>query len=355
MPALHTRRAFLGTVGATASLLAGCTESQAGQTPDTGGTAGPTETSGSQANSDTTLRIAWVPIFPNMQHFVMQEQGYYDELGATVETTEFSSGPAAVKAFAADEVDVAMFGITPAMVLTSKGKDADVLAANSRNGFKLLATESFADRFDAEGVAAFEAFEEENNRKPRWGTAPDGSVPDILTRYWLEADLEAGATDDVVSKQKVPPAKTPQTIEAGDIDGTTVQEPFATRIADLDGVREIAWSGDVLPDHPVTAPFVANRVPDAVKRAFVEQHVRATEFIASDPMAAARDAATVIGVDEGLAERAMESKASDFLSNPHEVADQAAAMSEFVAQVGNIPEPMAADTIFDVSVYDDVA
>ena len=82
----------------------------------------------------------------------------------------------------------------------------------------------------------------------------------------------------------------------------------------------------------------------------------ATEFTADSPDAAAAHAASVIGsgVGEDLATAAMDSKASDFLSDPHAIADQAATMGEFVADVGNIDEPVATENLFAFDPYDTV-
>ena len=43
-----------------------------------------------------------------MQHFVMQEEGYYDELSVDVTVERFSNGPSLVKAFASGDTDVAI-------------------------------------------------------------------------------------------------------------------------------------------------------------------------------------------------------------------------------------------------------
>ncbi|ADQ68731.1 CmpA/NrtA family ABC transporter substrate-binding protein [Halogeometricum borinquense] len=333
-----SRRETIAAAGAGLAALSGCT----------------TVLGSGQENSEQ-LHVGWVPIYPNVQHFVMSERDYYAELDAELSTTEFSSGPAAVKAFAAGDLDIGFFGVTPAMVLTDNGVDADVLVANSKNGFKMIATDGFADRYDDDGGDAFQSYTADHGTKPIWGTAPDGSVPDIITRYWIERDLEAGATTDVVNKAKVPPAKTPQAAQSGDIVGTTVQEPYATLVAEMDGYRQIEWSGTVLPDHPVTVAFVANSVSNELKRGFVEQHIRATNAVYDDPTGAAQDAAAVLGLDEALAERAMQSKAAAFLSDPHEITSQSETMSKFVAEVGNIDGAMSAAELFDVSVYDTVA
>jgi len=308
------------------------------------------------AGSLDAVTVAYVPIYPNMQHYVLSEEGYYDDVPADVTVERFSTGPSVVKAVASGDVDVALFGITPAMVLVDRGTEAGVLAANSRNGFKLMATTEVVDLYEREGPATFERFERERGRRVRFGAPPDGSVPDIVLRYWIEEDLGVGETESVVDKSTIPPARAVQTIQSGDIDATIIQEPFATIIGQDDGFGELAWSGTVLEDHPVTVLFANQRVIDAgdVAQSLVEQHVAATEFTTESPDAAAAHAASVIGsgVSEDLAETAMRSRAADFLSNPHAVTDQAATMGEFAASVGNIDEPVATEDLFAVEAYD---
>jgi NitT/TauT family transport system substrate-binding protein len=46
----------------------------------------------------------------------------YDDIPVPVETERFSSGPSVVKAFASDEIDLVLFGITPSMVLVDKNQ-----------------------------------------------------------------------------------------------------------------------------------------------------------------------------------------------------------------------------------------
>ena len=311
---------------------------------------------GQGGGSLDSVTVAYVPIYPNMQHYVMEQEGYYEDVPTDVTIERFSSGPSVVKAFASGDVDVALFGITPAMVLVDKGTNAGILAANSRNGFKIMGTTELADLYEQEGAATFERFEEEQGRKVRFGAPPDGSVPDIVLRYWIQEDLDVGEMDSTINKSKVPPAKAVQTIQSGDIDATIIQEPFATIISQADGFGELAWSGNILDNHPVTVLFANQRVldDDEVAQSLVEQHVAATEFTGNSPDAAASHAASVIGsgVSEDLATAAVDSKASEFISDPHAITDQAATMGEFVANVGNIEEPIATEDLFAFDPYD---
>jgi len=286
----------------------------------------------------------------------MEQQGYYDELPIEVSVERFSSGPNVVKAFASGDVDVALFGITPAMVLVEKGTAAGVLAANSRNGFKIMASTEVVDRFKQDGGAAFDSFERDTGRKLRFGAPPDGSVPDILARYWIEQDLGLGAMASVIAKSTIPPTKAVQTVQSGDVDATIIQEPFATIIGQNDRFSEVTWSGDILENHPVTVLFANQRVIDApeVAQSLVDQHVRATEFVADSPEAAAVDAASVIGsgVSDDLASEAIGSRASEFVSDPHSITDQTSTMAEFVADVGTIAEPIPTADLFAFEAYD---
>ena len=303
-----------------------------------------------------SVAVAYVPIYPNMQHYVMEQEGYYEDLPVDVTIERFSSGPSVVKAFAGGDIDVALFGITPAMVLVDKGTDAGVLAANSKNGFKVMGTTELADLYEREGAATFGRFEEENGRKVRFGAPPDGSVPDIVLRYWIRAALDVGEMESVVDKSKVPPAKAVQAIQSGDVDATIIQEPFATIIGQDDGFGELAWSGTILENHPVTVLFANQQVLDDsdVARSLIEQHIAATEFTGDSPDAAAAHAASVIGsgVSENLATAAMDSRASDFLSDPHAITDQAATMGEFATDLGNVEEPVATADLFAFDAYD---
>ncbi|SFR91106.1 NitT/TauT family transport system substrate-binding protein [Halomicrobium zhouii] len=303
-----------------------------------------------------SITVAYVPIYPNMQHYVMEREGYYDELPVDVTIERFSAGPSVVKAFASGDVDVAHFGITPAMVLVDRGTDAGILAANSRNGFEIVATSGFVDRYERAGPAAFEGFEREHGRKVRFGVPPDGSVPDVVLRYWIQEDLGVGEMESAITTSTVPPAKAVQTIQSGDVDATIVQEPFTTIIGRDEGFGELVWSGDVLANHPVTVLFANERVIDdgEVSQALVERHVAATEFTTDSPDDAAAHAASVIGsgVSRDLAETAMDSRASEFLSDPHAITDQAATMGAFVADVGNVDEPVATEDLFAFGPYD---
>lgn len=356
----QTRRRFLAS-GAAATIgtvgLAGCLGGGTGSVGSggAGNTASNNSTGGDSAPNQLT--VGYVPIYPNMQHFIMQKEGYYDSLPAEVTVQRFPSGPTVVKALAGGAVDSALFGITPSMVLIAKGTNASVLAANSRNGFRFMATNAFADLYAKKRADAFSAYERQHGRQLAVAVPPAGSVPDIILRYWITRDLGLGELNSVINRQTLAPAKVPRAIQAGEIDATMIQEPYATVIERAQGFSGVVWSGNILTGHPVTVLFVRNSVSKNVAKHLVEQHIKATRFVHENPKKAAKDAAAVIGsgLSTELARAAMESWASDFLSNPHEVSKEAATMAQFVEKVGKTKSVVSPEELFDYSVYDAVS
>ncbi|QDX41470.1 ABC transporter substrate-binding protein [Salarchaeum sp. JOR-1] len=328
----------LGAVGLTA--LAGCT----------GG------------SSDQSLSVAYMPIYPDMQHFVMEREGYYESLDAEVDATEFSDGPSIVQAYATGDYDVALFGIVPAMIVADKTGFAKVTAANIQNAMKILARDEFAAMYEQQGADAFAAWAEETGEKFTFGTFPPGSVPDILLRYWLKEELGLDPERDVNIRSLGGAGPVRQALAAGQIDGTSIMEPVPTLANARDmGYASIAWAGDFMPGQPAAVAMMhddlrTNRT--SLAKSFIEQHIRATEFTAVNPDAAAAHASSVIGPDvlpENIARRAMASKASDFISNPHKIESGARTFAAYAHRLGKIRQKLTIDQLFDYSLYDGVS
>ncbi|MFB6092895.1 MAG: ABC transporter substrate-binding protein [Haloquadratum sp.] len=341
-----SRRQFLQTTAATSAAglagVAGC----AG-----GGTGG----------SLDEIRVAYMPIYPDMQYFVMDQEGYLDELSATVEGEVFSDGPSIVQASATGDFEVMMFGIVPAMIVMDKGIPSKITAANIQNAMEILAHDDFAAIWEeaSSGAEAFDRFEKARGRKFTFGTFPPGSVPDILLRYWLSevVGVDPASAVNITPLGGAGPVR--QALLAGEIDGTSIMEPVPT-IAEVKGApyQSIAWAGDFMPGQPAAVTLMHDRLREdnpEQARAFVRQHRRATTFAEENPDRAARDASAVIGpstLPEKIAREAMDSRASDFITDPHKIADGAAVFSEYAAQLGKIGEPLSNEQLFDFGVYD---
>jgi len=138
-----SRRSFLAAAGGAATVgLAGCLGG------DDGGL--------------NELTVAHMPIYPDLQWYVMEGEGYFSEIDAEITGREFTDGPSIVQAIGGGDIDVAMFGIVPAMIVIDRDIPAQVTAANIREPMGIMAEESFHETFEAEGGDAFATWAEEN-------------------------------------------------------------------------------------------------------------------------------------------------------------------------------------------------
>ncbi|SDX87200.1 ABC transporter substrate-binding protein [Halobellus clavatus] len=346
-----SRRRVLRSAGAISAVgltgVAGCT---GGGASGSGGDGGLEE-----------ITVAYMPIYPDMQYFIMEQEEYFDELSATVSGEVFSDGPSIVQASATGDFDVMMFGIVPAMIVMDKGIPSKITAANIQNAMQILAHDDFAAMWaDASsGAEAFARFEEERGRKFTFGTFPPGSVPDILLRYWLAEIVGVDPETDVNVTALGGAGPVRQALLAGEIDGTSIMEPVPT-IAEINDApyQSIAWAGDFMPGQPAAVTLMHDRLREdnpEQAAAFVEQHQRATTFANENPEEAAQHASTVIGESSlpvETARRAMDSRASDFITDPHKIADGAQVFSEYAEQSGKTSEVLSNDAMFDFGVYD---
>lgn len=340
-----TRRGYLsGLATAGAIGLAGCSALGGGSNID-------------------TLRVAHMPIYPDIQSHIMLEEGYFDELPVDVETKLFSDGPSIVQASATGDFDVMMLGIVPSLVVIDRGIPTKVTAANLVDPMLIMGTNEFAQQYESAGADAFAAFEEENGETFEFGTFPPGSTPDITLRYWLIEELGLDPESDVNIRSLGGAGPVRQALLSGQIDGTSMIEPVPTIAKRRDaGYTDLDWSGDFFPGgQPGAVALMHERIyedaPD-VAEAFVEQHIRATEFVDENPDGAAEATVSVIG-EESLsfddARAALDSKAANFISDPHEIEEGTGIFAEWTERVGQTDATLTTEEIFDFRHYDNVA
>jgi NitT/TauT family transport system substrate-binding protein len=314
---------------------------------------------GGSGGSDE-LTVAYMPIYPDMQYFVMQEEGYFDGMSATIEGKQFSSGPDIVKAYASGNIDVGLFGIVPAMIVIDRGIAAEVVAANIEEPMGIIAHEEFAAMWDPEAPAdSFAQWRSEKGRPFEFGTFPQGSVPDILLRYWLsdEHGIDPSSNENVEITGLGGASATFQGLANDEVDGTSIMEPVPTKIQNAGLPYEfIATSGEFMPGQPAAVTLMTDEVRDSdAGTEFVRQHRRATEYVQANRDTAAEHASTVIGessLSPDTAKQAMDSPLSNFVTDPHVIEDGTEVFAEYAAELGKTDAELTIDQIFDYTLYD---
>ena len=330
-----SRRAYLAGVGSAVSLgIAGCL----------GG-----------GGSDDTVTVAHMPIFPDLQYYVMESEGYLAEIDATIENQEFSNGPDIVQAMGGGEIDIAMFGVVPAMITIDRGINAQVTAANIKEPMAILTHDEFAPLWAEHGSDAFDVWAEENGEQFTFGTFPQGSVPDVLLRYWLQqegVDPEADVTITEINGANA----VFQAIANDEIDGASIMEPVPSRVSE-EGLsyETFRTSAEIMPGQPAAVTLMTDSVREsAVATEFLDQHVRATTFIDENPSATAEIVESGIGMPAEQAQQALSGPLANFVTDPREVEAGTEIFAEFAADNDQTDEQLTVDQIFDYSVYDNL-
>jgi len=330
-----SRRTYLAGVGSAVSLgIAGCL----------GG-----------GGSDDTVTVAHMPIFPDLQYYVMESEGYLAEIDATIENQEFSNGPDIVQAMGGGEIDIAMFGVVPAMITIDRGINAQVTAANIKEPMAILTHDEFAPLWAEHGSDAFDVWAEENGEQFTFGTFPQGSVPDVLLRYWLQqegVDPEADVTITEINGANA----VFQAIANDEIDGASIMEPVPSRVAE-EGLsyETFRTSAEIMPGQPAAVTLMTDSVREsAVATEFLDQHVRATTFIDENPSATAEIVESGIGMPAEQAQQALAGPLANFVTDPREVEAGTEIFAEFAADNDQTDEQLTLDQIFDYSVYDNL-
>ncbi|MFB6243491.1 MAG: ABC transporter substrate-binding protein [Halobaculum sp.] len=339
-----SRRDLLRTsgAGAAALTLTGCL----------GGTSG--------GGSSSTLTLGTLNVFPMMQYFVIDQQGWYDELDATIEVKTFGGGPPLVQAYQSGTLDLAYVGISPGLVGIANGVGSKVVAANVLEPNVMVGSETFRSYWEEHGKDAFERFREAEGRKPSFATLPAGSTPDVFLRFWLEEKL--GLSTDVIQIKGQSPSALQSTLLSGKVDAGSVIEPIATKLARDDGsIEPFRYAEPIMPGQPGAVLQPSQSLIDdqpGLVQSLVDIHTRATDFINDNRMEAADMASEVIGTDilpSETARAAIQSKAATFISDPKRIVEKSLVYNDFHQQLGNVDTDLSEGDVFDHSFYEEVS
>lgn len=330
-----TRRSYLGGIGTAATIgAAGCL--------------------GGGGGSLDELTVAHMPIYPDLQYFVMDAEGYFAEVDAEIDGREFTDGPAIIQAFGSGEIDVAMFGIVPSMIVIDRGISAKVTAANIKEPMAIMAHEEFQALWADHGADAFDVWESERGSKFTFGTFPQGSVPDVLLRYWL-SDVVGVEPESAANIIEINGANAVwQAIASGEVDGASIMEPVPTIAAEEGApVTTFKTSGEVMPGQPAAVTLMTDQVREsALSAQFLQQHVRATDFIGNNPERTADIVESGIGMAADRALTALQGPLSNFVTDPREIENGTEIFARFAHQNDQIDQELTIDQIFDFSVYE---
>jgi NitT/TauT family transport system substrate-binding protein len=175
--------------------------------------------------------------------------------------------------------------------------------------------------------------------------------------HWREDVL--GLSPDLMDIQALGGAgPVKQALVTGEADGACIMEPIPTMLSAQDApFEQIAWAGDFMTGQPGGVMVMHDRLrDDPLASSLLEQHVRATEFVESNPNDAAELVSEAIGPQQlptEAARRALDSPGANFVSDPRSIAEDTPVFCETMADLGLTDSRVDADDLFDYAPYDD--
>lgn len=302
------------------------------------------------------LNVGYVPALSVSQLYVMEGEGWSKQAGIEIKRTRFEDGPGIIEALKKGTVDVAYFGIGPAILASSKGVDIKVIASNIVEHISFVTRGDLTLYMLRDPKAGIERFAAQKKRKPKIATLPKGSVPDTVLRYWLlkVAKLPESSLDIVpMGIDRVERA-----LLDGSVDGAAILDPITTLVLMRDKTAKIVLEGgDMMANQPGAILAVRSEIlrkkPDLVHK-LLELHNRATDFLIREPNRAAVDVQKVIGegpVTLAVIERALHAPHVKFVADPYRIIKSTQLMHDFQLEIGELSKAVSLKNLFDFKFF----
>jgi NitT/TauT family transport system substrate-binding protein len=310
-----------------------------------------------RANSKTLLEVGYLPILPVSQLFVALENNWLREAEIEVKLVRFQNGPAMVQALLAGQLDVAHFGIGPAMVARAKGADIKVVAASIKEQISFLALGELAPYFKSDPSKAFAKFRADKGRKAVISTFPVGSVPQTVLQYWLLKKLGANPDDLQIIYQGS--AQVQQALATGAVDAAAILEPIVTKITqDLENSRVVAKGSQMFKGQPGAVLAVREKLISdnpKVVAALVKAHARATDVLNNYPREAIGPVKKYVGggrLSETVVSAAINSSKGSFIADPNSIIEGTKRMRDFQKEIGTLKVNVNVDALIETKFFD---
>lgn len=314
-----------------------------------------------RSRAETTLEMAYMPIVPCSQLFVIEGMGWAKDAGINLKLTRFSNGPAIVQAIASGKMDTMCFGIGPAMVTRGKGIELKVIGAGIVEQIAVIAQGDLVKYFEEQpnSAAALRAFAKDKGRKPKIASFPKGSVPDTVTRHWILRSM--GMSLDEVELVGMGASRVQQALLSRSVDAAGILEPILTIVeSKLEDAKVVVRADEMMPGQPgstiAAREHIIAKHRDALVK-YMELHIKATELLLNEPEKAAPHVAEFVSkglVDVATIQKSLQSPSSNFKSDPAEILEQTAYMANF-QKSEKIKTKVSTDGLFDLTIYKDAA
>jgi NitT/TauT family transport system substrate-binding protein len=273
------------------------------------------------------------------------------EMGVEPEWKLFPTGPAMVKAFAGNELDVGYIGLPPTMIGIDKGVPLKCIAGGHMEGTVLT----------AKGILS--TYEETGNireilkqlKGKTVGTPSRGSIHDVIIRTLLD---EAGLQQDVTVRNFAWADLVLNAMEHDEVQAAAGTPPLAVLTCQHLGAKVILPPNVIWPHNPsygiVTTMGMIESSTD-ILRSFLILHEDACNLIREKPRTAARIVSDAVGImDEKFILQVYKISPKYCASLPMEYIRSTMAFIPVLQKMGYISNELAEKDVFHKAIIEGV-
>ncbi len=224
------------------------------------------------------ITIGWVYAMANAPAIIAQQHNMFEKHGVKVELRQFNSGPLAMRALEAGDLDMAYIGMPPVYHAYDDGLHLKIVA-KVNYGHAALITRQDSD---------IKTLADLKNK--RIASVRQGSGMDILLRsFVLKESAGLDPTDVTIVSM---PAKIMQaSVQRGLVDAAFTWEPYVSQAVIADNARVLFDVNEKLPQYPwyvlVATEAMTHSKRDAMLRV-LKAHKQAVNFLNESPDAGAK-------------------------------------------------------------------
>jgi len=293
------------------------------------------------------LRIGYLSTMHHSSHILKGMRLLEDELGIQAQWHLFGTGPAMIKAFAGDELDIGYIGLPPLMIGIGRGLPLVCVAGGHCEGTVMVGSSSM--RSLAEGTSIAAALQQFKGLTI--GTPSQGSIHDIILRHLLtESGLDADCITNYAWADLIA-----EDVRTGILAAAVGTPPLAVMCKKWYGLKTILPPESLWPFNPSYGIAVHNRMlkEEKLLGAFLRLHERACNMIRLQPEhAAAVIAEHLKVVDAEFIQDVFKVSPRYCASLPNEYIESTMKFVPVLQKMGHLKEPLSADQVFNCSLIE---
>ena len=247
-------------------------------------------------NSDSVVRVGYLPIAASLPLFVAEDSGYFADEGLTVELIPFQSSNQLALAGASGEIDLMVTCALNAALETSR---------TTKKEFKVFLLNSYVDRSDDDANRSTDSLiAKKGVTIEDLKGQPVAFFPGSVTRVFAEIVLPKHGLEvaEIEYVEMAPPMWAPS-LKSGNVKAVHAVEPFATLLVEsgeydvlIDGycgqaLQRVALSG---------AWFIDGRAGEETNEKLLRVFRRAVERIETEPSLARKSYKNFTEIPEGV-------------------------------------------------------